>query len=69
MPILKNAKAVKNSQVAKLSEEEKQLQAKIDEFNAAIKKADAEIAKQLAASNGYQGSFSGTFLEYTSSEI
>ncbi len=57
--ILKNAKAVKNSQVAKLNEEEKQIQAKIDEFNAAIKKADAEIAKQLEASNGYQGSFSG----------
>lgn len=57
--ILKNAKAVKNSQVAKLNEEERQLQAKIDEFNAAIKKADAEIAKQLEASNGYQGSFSG----------
>lgn len=58
--ILKNAKAVKNSQVAKLSEEEKQIQAKIDEFNAAAKKAEAEIAKQLAASSGYQGSFSGT---------
>lgn len=57
--ILKNAKAVKNSQVAKLNEEEKQIQAKIDEFNVAIKKADAEIAKQLEASNGYQGSFSG----------
>ncbi len=58
--VLKNAKTVKNSQIAKLSEEEKQLQSKIDEFNAAIKKADAEIAKQLAASSGYQGSFSGT---------
>lgn len=57
--ILRNAKAVKNSQVAKLNEEERQLQSKIDEFNAAIKKADAEIAKQLEASNGYQGSFSG----------
>lgn len=57
---LKSAKVVKNSELAKLTEEEKQLQSKIDEFNAAIKKADAEISKQLAASNGYVGNFSGT---------
>ena len=57
--ILKNAKAVKNSQVAKLNEEEKKIQSKIDEFHAAIKKVDEEIKKQLEASNGYQGSFSG----------
>lgn len=57
--VLKNAKTVKNSQVAKLSEAEKQIQAKIDEFAAAIKNVDAEIAKQLAASQGYQGSHTG----------
>lgn len=57
---LKSAKVVKNSELAKLSEEEKQLQSKIDEFNAAIKKADEEMKKQLDDSKDYVGSFSGT---------
>lgn len=59
---LKNAKIVKNSEIAKLSEEEKALQQKIDEFNTAIKKAEVEIQKAIdkANSSGYVGSFSGT---------
>ncbi len=56
---LKSAKVVKNSELEKLSDKEKKLQAEIDKFNAEIRKADAEISKQLAASSGYQGSFSG----------
>lgn len=57
---LKNAKALKNSEIAKLSDEEKALQQKIEEFNNAIKNAQAAIDKAVAQSQGYQGSFSGT---------
>ena len=61
---LQTAKATKQAKVNSLSAEEKELQEKIDEFEAAIKKAEKEIqqAAQDAANSGggYVGSFEGT---------
>lgn len=61
---LETAKATKQVKVASLSDEEKELQEKIDEFEKAIKQAEKEIqqAAQNASNNGggYVGSFEGT---------
>ena len=63
---LQSAKKAKDLKVASLSEEEKELQENIDEFEAAIKKAEKEIEKiaqntsSSGGSSGYIGSFEGT---------
>lgn len=59
---LKSAKSEKNKQIANLTEDEKQLQAKIDELNAANKEIDKIIqeqirkAQQAAGNSGNKGS-------------
>lgn len=49
---LKNARVIKNSKVAQLSEEEKAIQSKIDEFQKEMDAAEAEIKRIAAASSG-----------------
>ena len=60
---LQTAKEAKELKVASLSEEEKELQDTIDEFDAAIKEADQEIKKltQNTSSSGGSGGYSGTY--------
>ena len=60
---LVNKKAVKNDHVSKLTAEEKALQDDIDKFNSEMKKIDAEIARQVAASSGGQH-YTGGKLEW-----
>lgn len=57
--ILKNTKAQKNSQIAKLSQEDKDLQAKIEEADRQIREAEAEIKRAAAANNSYKGTYTG----------
>jgi murein DD-endopeptidase MepM/ murein hydrolase activator NlpD len=49
--ILTNAKATKNSKVAQLSSEEKELQEKIDDFQKQLTTMDSEIQKMAAAAS------------------
>lgn len=58
--ILKNAKAVKNSEVAKLSEEEKSLQEQIDQYDKEMADLQAQIKKAQAANNNKTQSFTYT---------
>lgn len=60
---LQAAKDAKQVKVASLSETEKELQDTIDEFDAAIKKADKEIKKltQNTSSSGGSGGYTGSF--------
>ncbi len=55
---LKTAKAQKNSKIANLSEQEKELQKAIDEYQREMDEADAAISR-LAASSGNGGNYSG----------
>lgn len=59
--VLKNTKAQKNSQVAKLTQEEQDLQKQIEEYDSQIKAAEAEIRKaaEAASKNNYQGTYTG----------
>lgn len=57
--VLKNAKAQKNSKIAKLSDEEKALQEKIDQFNAAIRETESSIQQAIANANGWNNSGNG----------
>lgn len=61
---LKAAKVAKQSVVNNLSAEEQELQKKIDEFEAAIEKAQQEIQDATNNSGGYEGSFSGGKFEW-----
>ena len=61
---LKAAKVAKQSVVNNLSAEEQELQKKIDEFEAAIEKAQQEIQDATNNSSGYEGSFSGGKFEW-----
>lgn len=56
--VLKNAKVQKNNQIAKLSDEEKALQQKIDEYQEEMNRMEEEI-KKLAQSNSTGGTFNG----------
>lgn len=47
--VLKNAQVQKNSKVAKLSAEEKAIQDKIEEYNAAIQQSEAKIQQAIEA--------------------
>lgn len=57
---LNSAKSAKKAKLVALTEEEKKIQKEIDEFNAGIKKAQAEIDEAAKKAEGYHGSFSGT---------
>lgn len=57
--VMKNAKAQKNSKIAKLSDEEKVLQEQIDQFNSAIRQAETSIQQAIANSNQWNVSGSG----------
>ena len=61
---LKAAKVAKQTVVSNLSQEEQELQKKIDEFEAAIEKAQQEIQNATNNSSGYEGSFSGGKFEW-----
>ena len=61
---LKAAKVAKQSAISQLSAEEQELQKKIDEFEAAIEKAQQEIQDATNDSSGYEGSFSGGKFEW-----
>ena len=61
---LKAAKVAKQSVVNNLSAEEQELQKKIEEFEDAIEKAQAEIAQATQGTSGYEGSFSGGKFEW-----
>ncbi len=56
---LQTAKAEKEEKMASLSEEEQELQNTLDEFEAAIKKAEEEIEKTTSSVGSYEGSFKG----------
>lgn len=56
---LKNAKMVKNTEVSKLSEEEKTLQQKIDEYQQEMNKIEAEIRRIAAANSSGGATFNG----------
>lgn len=57
--VLKNAKALKNSEVAKLSEKEKSLQEQIEQNDKEMKELEAQI-KQLQLANSNNSSFTYT---------
>ena len=61
---LKAAKVAKQSVVNNLSAEEQELQKKIDEFEDAIEKAQAEIAQATQGTSGYEGAFTGGRFEW-----
>ncbi len=61
---LKAAKVSKQNTVSQLSAEEQELQKKIDEFEAAIDRAQQEIANATNGTSGYEGSFSGGMFEW-----
>ena len=61
---LQAAKVSKQNTVSQLSAEEQELQKKIDEFEAAIDKAQQEIANATHNTGKYEGSFSGGMLEW-----
>lgn len=60
---LEVAKATRQNKVDSLAQQERELQSKIDEFEAAIKEAEEEIKRELEnqkhQGGGYQGSFEG----------
>ncbi len=58
--ILKNAKAQKNSKISKLSEEEKELQEKIDQFNLEIRQSEISIQQAIINANGWNITGEGT---------
>lgn len=57
--VMKNAKAQKNSKIAKLSDQEKALQEQIDQFNMAIRQAEVSIQQAIQNSNQWNVSGSG----------
>lgn len=59
--LLKNSKAQKNTYIAKLSEDEKSLQQKIDDYQKEMDQIEAEI-KRLAASASSSGSSGGGYV-------
>ena len=61
---LKAARVSKQNTVSQLSAEEQELQKKIDEFEAAIDRAQQEIANATNGTSGYEGSFSGGMFEW-----
>ena len=61
---LKAAKVAKQSVVNNLSAEEQELQKKIEEFEDAIEKAQAEIAQATQGTSGYEGAFTGGRFEW-----
>lgn len=61
---LKAAKVAKQSTISNLSAEEQELQKKIEEFDAAIEKAQAEIASATNNASKYEGSFTGGRFEW-----
>ena len=57
---LKNKKMTKNTKVAKLSDDEKALQQKIDEYQREMDRVEAEIERIAAAASGNGGGNGGT---------